>query len=166
MDQAKIGGFLKTLRKEKNLTQEQLAEELRVARRTVSRWETGSNLPDLDVLVELSDFYSVDLRELLDGERKEKKMDQELEETVRMAADYSNEGKRKLKGRLHLLFIAGLVASVVYLVLWMLECADNFAGGLCQGITAGMMVVGVLMTSRFAEDIQQAKLRLFRRNRG
>ena len=46
MDQQKIGNFLKTLRKEKGITQEQFAETLNVARRTVSRWETGSNMPD------------------------------------------------------------------------------------------------------------------------
>jgi len=41
MDQQKVGSFLKELRKEKNLTQEQLAEQLNVSGRTVSRWETG-----------------------------------------------------------------------------------------------------------------------------
>ena len=47
MDQMKIGVFLKELRKEKNLTQEQLAERLHVSGRTVSRWETGKNMPDI-----------------------------------------------------------------------------------------------------------------------
>lgn len=62
MNQIKIGEFLKELRKEKGLTQEQLAEKLNVSRRTVSRWETGNNLPDLDVLIEMADYYEVDLR--------------------------------------------------------------------------------------------------------
>lgn len=44
MDQKKIGLFLKTLRKEKNITQEVLAETLNVSSRTVSRWETGGSL--------------------------------------------------------------------------------------------------------------------------
>ena len=47
MDTKKIGAFLKQCRKEKNLTQEQLAEKFGVSARTVSRWETGSNMPDL-----------------------------------------------------------------------------------------------------------------------
>lgn len=51
MDQVKIGRFLKILRKEKGLTQEQLAEKFNVACRTISRWETGSNMPDLSILV-------------------------------------------------------------------------------------------------------------------
>ena len=61
MDQVKIGCFIKELRKGKSLTQEQLAERLNVSRRTVSRWETGSNVPDLDVLIEMADYYDVDL---------------------------------------------------------------------------------------------------------
>ena len=73
MDLQKIGNFLKELRKEKNLTQEQLAETLNVSRRTVSRWETGSNMPDLDLLMEIADLYQVDLRELLNGEGKTSK---------------------------------------------------------------------------------------------
>lgn len=50
MDQKKTGYFLKKLRKERGITQEQLAETFGVAGRTVSRWETGSNMPDLDIL--------------------------------------------------------------------------------------------------------------------
>lgn len=50
MDQKKIGGFLKELRKEKGVTQEQLAEQFSVSSRTVSRWENGNNMPDLDIL--------------------------------------------------------------------------------------------------------------------
>lgn len=61
MDQQKIGAFLKVLRKQKGLTQEQIAEKFNVSSRTVSRWENGNNMPDLDVLIEISDFYEVDL---------------------------------------------------------------------------------------------------------
>lgn len=70
MDQAKIGSFLKALRSEKHLTQEQLAEQFYTSSRTISRWENGKNLPDISVLIELADFYGVDIREILDGERK------------------------------------------------------------------------------------------------
>lgn len=78
MDQIKIGAFLRELRKEKGLTQEQLAEEFNVSRRSVSRWETGSNLPDLDLLLELADHYQVELRELLNGQRDSKEPGPEL----------------------------------------------------------------------------------------
>lgn len=99
MDQSKIGRFIRDLRKEKDLTQEQLAEQFCISRRTVSRWETGSNLPDLDILIEIADYFDVDLRELLDGERKSEKMDKQLEETVLKVADYSNEAENKTENK-------------------------------------------------------------------
>ena len=89
MYQKKIGLFLKELRKEKELTQSQLAEQLNVSDRTVSRWETGPNLPDLSVLVELADFYDVDIREIIDGERKSENMNVEMKDTLMKAAQYA-----------------------------------------------------------------------------
>lgn len=160
MNQIKIGRFIKELRKERGLTQEQLAEQFGVSRRTVSRWETESNLPDLDILVEMSDYFSVSLRELLDGERNAMKMDKELKDTVLKVADYSNEEKRKLTKRMHLLFIVGFIAGVIYMILLFTDNTDNFVGGLCQGITLGMMILGVMMTSRHAAKIRAFKLRL------
>ena len=108
MDLVKTGKFLQELRKEKGLTQEQLAEQMGVARRTVSRWETGSNMPDMDILIELSDLYAVDLHEILSGERKRERMNQELKETVLQAAEYSSEEKARLLQRMHWLYLAGL----------------------------------------------------------
>ncbi|MBQ4603206.1 MAG: helix-turn-helix transcriptional regulator, partial [Clostridia bacterium] len=77
MDMKLTGNFLKELRKEKEITQEQLAEIMGVAGRTVSRWETASNMPDLSLLLQLAEFYKVDVGELLDGKRKEKTSDNE-----------------------------------------------------------------------------------------
>lgn len=100
MDQLRMGAFLKTLRKEKGLTQEELAEKLCVSARTVSRWETGSNIPDLSVLVEIADFYDVDIREIINGERKSAKMEEELKDTLKQVASYSDAEKKKLKNRM------------------------------------------------------------------
>lgn len=86
MDQTKTGSFIRMLRKEKQLTQEQMGEYFHVSRRTVSRWETGRNMLDLDVLIEMADYFEVDLRELLDGERKENKGKQQA--AACMAASY------------------------------------------------------------------------------
>ena len=93
MDLVKTGAFLKELRKERNITQEQLAEKMGVSRRTVSRWETGANMPDMDILIDISDFYEIDLREILDGERKNEHMDKEMKETVLKVSEYESEGK-------------------------------------------------------------------------
>ncbi len=94
MDSQKIGAFLRVLRKEKNLTQEQLAEILNVSGRTVSRWETGTNMPDLSIMIELADYYDIDVKELLNGERKSE-MDKELKETLKTVAEYTDETKRQ-----------------------------------------------------------------------
>ena len=75
MNQVKIGAFLRELRKGKGLTQEQLAEQFNISRRSVSRWETGSNMPDVVLLIEIADFFEVDIREIIDGERKRENMD-------------------------------------------------------------------------------------------
>lgn len=164
VNQTKIGMFFKELRKEKELTQEQLAEQFGVSRRTVSRWETGSNMPDLDILIEMADYYEVELRELLDGERKEKKMEKDLEETVLKVADYSNDVKQRITRNMHFLFIGGLAAAVLHLVLVFTDHADNFLGGFCQGVTLGMMIVGVILTSKYAAKIRVWKKRLLTGN--
>ncbi|MBF0991041.1 MAG: helix-turn-helix transcriptional regulator, partial [Atopobium sp.] len=143
MDIVKIGKVLQELRKEKGLTQEQLAEQMGVTRRTVSRWETGSNMPDLDILMELSDFYAVDLREILCGERTREHMDEELRETVLEVADYSNDEKGRLLQRLHWLFIVGLLGFVAFLAIQLLnlgsiaqyEVMGDFGLGLAFGMT-------------------------------
>ena len=88
MDQKKVGLYLKALRKEKNITQEALAETLNVSGRTVSRWETGNNMPDISLLVELAEFYQVSIPEIINGERKSETMDQARDTAVKMA-EYS-----------------------------------------------------------------------------
>lgn len=95
MNQKEIGAFLKTLRREKGITQEQLAEILNVSGRTVSRWETGTNLPDLSILVKISEYYNVELKEILNGERKKETIDNELKETLLKVADYHELEKRR-----------------------------------------------------------------------
>lgn len=69
MDLIKIGAFLRALRKEKGYTQEQLGEELGITNKTVSRWETGTYLPPVEMLQQLSALYRVSINEILSGER-------------------------------------------------------------------------------------------------
>lgn len=169
MDQLKIGSFLKELRKEKNITQEQLAEKLCVSRRTVSRWETGSNMPDMDLLIEMSEFYDVDLRELLDGERKKDQMDKEMKETVLKVTDFNKEQEAKVLKRIHIMFIMGMLASIVFLIMFFMDKQDagmlwGLIEGLCLGIWFGMVIVGVIMTSAHAKQIREFKYRLLHKN--
>ena len=95
MDQIKIGSFLKELRMEKGLTQAKLAEQINTTNRSVSRWETGSTLPDISILIELADFYEVDIKEIIAGERKSENMTENLKETLVTVADYSKKTNNK-----------------------------------------------------------------------
>ena len=103
MNQVKIGEFLRELRKGKGLTQEQLAEQFNISRRSVSRWETGSNMPDVGLLIEIADFFDVDIREIIDGERKSENMEKE-KETLKKVAEYADAEKAKLKKKVSNIF--------------------------------------------------------------
>ncbi len=123
MDQARIGAFLKKLRNEKHMTQEQLAEQFYVSSRTVSRWETGSNMPDLSVLIELADFYDVDIREIINGERKSENMNAETKETLMAAAEYSSAEKNKLKKKI----LENSLTVAILMAFWVvLEMTNGF----------------------------------------
>ena len=78
VDPKKIGSFLRELRKEQRITQEDLAEKLNVSSRTISRWETGGNMPDISLLIEIADFFDVSIPEIINGERKSEKMNEEV----------------------------------------------------------------------------------------
>ena len=71
MEQEKIGRFLGQVRRERELTQEQLAQRLGVSQRTVSRWETGRNMPDISMLTALCAQLDISVAELLAGQRIE-----------------------------------------------------------------------------------------------
>ena len=170
MDLQKIGSFLKELRKEKNLTQEQLAETLNVSRRTISRWETGSNMPDLDLLIEIADLYQVDLRELLNGERKNEQMNEEMKETVLQVAEYSNAEKQRTAKVVRVYFVLGILALIANAVMNMIETGDTFWIGFLKGVTfalaLGAMVLGILYTTGAMMKIQAFKMRLIGKKAG
>ena len=69
MDMTKMGAFLQELRRERGLTQEQLAELLHVSSKTVSRWETAAYMPPVEMLLALSELYGLSINELVAGER-------------------------------------------------------------------------------------------------
>ena len=71
MDQIKIGEFLKELRKQKKLTQQEAADALFVSQKTISRWETGEGIPDISIIQDVAKFYDVTVDEILTGVKKE-----------------------------------------------------------------------------------------------
>lgn len=120
----KIGKFLKELRKEKGLTQEQLAEVLFVSGMTISRWETGTNMPYLSILIQMAEFYDAEMKEISYGERRGGIMDKELKETLFKVADYDKLGKEKV------------------------EKAGNIAFGLTFPVCAAAIVIQLIVTGQ------------------
>jgi transcriptional regulator with XRE-family HTH domain len=73
MNQEKIGQFIKQIRQDNKLTQKELADKLGVTYQAVSKWENGKNVPDISILKEMSKMFNIDIDEILDGEKKDKK---------------------------------------------------------------------------------------------
>lgn len=147
IDQTKIGSFLRELRKENDLTQEALAEKFGVSSRSVSRWENGVTMPELGILVELADFYRVDIREIIDGERKGEPMENETKETLLKAADYAAiEKKLVVQRRCFVTFVATALCALCILLGYILLPqlpADSFLRS--DGLWLGLGVLGVVL---------------------
>jgi len=98
MDQEKIGKFIAEIRKEKNLTQEQLAEKLGVTDRAISKWENGRGMPDLSLMKPLCNELGITINDLLSGERIGKKDYQEkFEENVLNTINYTDKKINRMK---------------------------------------------------------------------
>lgn len=97
MNQDKIGKFICELRKEKNLSQYQLADLIPISRQGVSKWERGKTIPDTQTLIRLSEIFDVSINELLKGERLKNNSIEELEETTLSILDQSNKKTKTIK---------------------------------------------------------------------
>ena len=114
MDLDKIGKFIALNRKNKGLTQEQLAEKLGVTNKTVSRWETGKYMPDLSLLKPLSEELGITLNELLSGEKiKEEKIVENTEKNILNTIDYSSKKVENEHKKISIiLMILGAIISI------------------------------------------------------
>ena len=113
IDQVKIGNFLKELRKENGKTQEEIAEMFGVSSRSVSRWENGNTMPDLGIIVELADYYDIDLRELVNGERKSENMNDEIKDVLKSAVSYAEQEKKQVVRRKCIVTFVGTLCFVL-----------------------------------------------------
>ena len=107
MDTQKIGKFLAELRKERNLTQDELGEKIGVTNKTVSRWENGNYLPPVEILQILSNLYNVSINELLSGERLNDEHYKENAEE-RLVIDLM-KNRKEAKKRLAVSFIVAII---------------------------------------------------------
>ena len=110
MEQEKIGKFILQLRKEKNMTQKELAEKLGVTDRAISKWENGRGMPELSLMKALCDELGISVNELLSGEKIESENYQEkFEENIINTIEYTN------KKVVHKNFVfLGIIGAVVF----------------------------------------------------
>lgn len=173
MNQSKIGSFLKELRNEKGLTQEQLAEKLNVSNRSISRWETGNSLPDISILVELAEFYEIDIKEIIDGERKSEIMNLETKDTLKKVAEYTAEENKKLRNKM-----ADMMAGAAILVIFssILFSTNAFNGAIPQssynnmmnftfGLTLAVLILNIMYLFGVFERINEKKQAFMNRNK-
>lgn len=162
MNQKKIGNFLKELRKEKGITQEEFAENLNVSGRTVSRWETGTNMPDISLLVDIADFYNVSIPEIINGERKSEIVEKDVKEVATAMSDYAETEKKIILERVKIISFVGLISLIIGLVMEafnndpMLPIFDCIEG-ICLGLGVGALVTMVLYTTGNLDKIKNKK---------
>ena len=168
MDLKKTGELLRILRKERGWTQEMLAEQLNVSTRTISRWETGTSLPDLDLLLTLADRYQVDIRDLLMGERrKDAALDPVARETAEQLAGYSELEKRNLARRMAFFAWVGVAAFSLFLLMegtgWNSSLWGDRIASFALGSAYGVGIVLALYISGVLARLG-AKIKHSRRN--
>ena len=168
MDQKKIGTFLRDLRKEKGLTQEELAEKLYVNNRTISRWENARTMPDFDVLIELAKLYDVSVEELLNGKKTADDMEKQTEANLYNIAEYTNREKERLTRNQHYFAWVGVIAWLVFLVLQYLGMAEEGTGetvaSFAAGVAFGMAVLAVFYTSKYFQRFRSIKMRILQKD--
>ena len=113
MDQEKIGSFIAENRKAKGFTQIEFAEKLGVSNKSVSRWETGKNMPDVSLFLPICDALDISVNEFLIGERittqENKKADEILVDTIQAS-------NKKLKSAQILIYIFAVLVNALFMI--------------------------------------------------
>ena len=118
MNQEKIGKFIAELRKQKKLTQEQLAEKLGITKNAVSKWERGLGLMDLSLLKPLSEILNVSVTEILNGEKFDKEeINSKSEELLIDTLDYSTNVIKKVKKNKVLIILLTISITILSIIL-------------------------------------------------
>ena len=149
MNQKAIGLFITQKRKEKNLTQQQLAEKLGVSNKTISKWETGKCMPDYTVVKSLCEELGITVAELMDGEVSEEKSVRTYDEEQIMNLLKRTQDLEKQKNLLYgiLLIVMGIALQALSHTLDGSGVKDFFSG-LLLGISIAEMLAGVYVVGK------------------
>ena len=121
MDKVKIGQFIANCRKDKKLTQEQLAEKLNISKNAVSKWERGICLMDMSLLKPLSEILDVSVNDILSGEKiPEEKIKEKSEENIIKLSEFKHY-KSVTIGTIFILITITII--IIYSLIKNLECS-------------------------------------------
>ena len=151
MDAKKTGAFIAALRKEKGLTQQALAEQLFVTAKTVSRWETGSYAPPIDILERLSEILGTTADEIIAAERRTEPAGEISEETAVKQSSFGLKEKvefyRKKWLREHIalcvIFVIIIIAAIAVTVIMRLYWASGIA--FLGAVIAALIIRNIMM---------------------
>ena len=130
MNQTEIGKFITKCRKEKKLTQAQLAEKLNITDRAVSKWETGKSMPDSSIMLELCEILGITVNELLSGEEidmesYEKRADENL-----IALKRKDENNMTKNTIISILFSVTLLTGIMVCLICNIAISGNLTWSL------------------------------------
>lgn len=142
MNQEIIGKFISTCRKDKGLTQMQLAEKLNISNRAVSKWETGKSIPDVSIMLELCEILGITVNELLSGERITT-MEKYQKKAEQNMVDLQGKKEQAQKS----LFRVNLIWLVIAILLMPVHLAINyyFPDNHGTGIGGLIILIGFVM---------------------
>lgn len=156
MDQIKTGNFLVSLRKEKNITQQQLADILQVSVKAVSKWECGEGYPSIQSLKDLSDFYGVTVDEIINGERNKTEAKEPVNTSIQI------KEKKPLNFPILRSISLGITGLGIMLFFIIIYCAYSTAGGLiCILFTTLIGLVLSLIELKHYKDRKNSIIALF-----
>lgn len=149
MNQIATGKFISQKRKEKNLTQEQLAEKIGVSNKTISKWETGKCMPDYSVVKSLCEELDITVAELMDGEASQEKSVRTYDEEQIMDLLRRTQELEKQKNNLYgvLLIVMGLAIQALAHSFGGSAVKDFFSG-LLMGMSVAEMLAGVYIVAK------------------
>ena len=149
MNQTSIGGYIARKRKEQNLTQEQLAEQLGVSNKTISKWENGKCMPDYSIIQKLCDALHVTLPELMDGEDAAEDRVRVYDEAQILDLLRRTQELERQKGILYglLLIVLGIASSAMSGTVGGTD-VRNFTSGILMGLSVAEMLAGIVVAGK------------------
>lgn len=149
MDQILIGKFIALRRKEKNFTQEQLAEKLGVSNKTISKWETGKCMPDYSVVRTLCEELGITIAELIDGKVSENSVPSFMEEQILELIRRTQELEKQKNLQYGILLIIMSVALQALSYAFGGSDFKDFLSGLLLGLSVAEMLVGLFVVGKY-----------------